>query len=90
MHKFELNLPAELDSIRGKGRILLLAVWNFPDIKTHDIVGLFLPCNNVHSNSYRLKTRLALLGWRFDKRPVEGRCKSHYWRLVQIEKPEQG
>jgi hypothetical protein len=90
MHKFNLALPSELNSIKGKGRTLLLVVWNFPNIKTHDIVELFFPSNNLHSVSNRLKTRLSALGWAFEKADVDGRHKSHSWRLISIKKPDKG
>ncbi|MEE2027627.1 hypothetical protein DIKCMJMK_01486 [Shewanella oneidensis] len=90
MHNFKQQLPSELDSIKGKGRTLLLVVWNSPNIKTHDIVESFLPSNNLHSISNSLKPRLSTLGWAFAKSAVDGRHKSHSWRLVSIKKPDKG
>ncbi|PTA51581.1 hypothetical protein C9I43_14315 [Shewanella morhuae] len=90
MHNFKLPLPSELDPIKGKGRNLLLVVWNSPNIKTHEIVESFLPSNNLHTTSDRLKPKLLAAGWQFKKYPVNGCHKSHAWRLEQIEKPDKG
>jgi|GEM_PF-4112754 hypothetical protein len=90
MITFRNELPQELESIKGKGRLLLLVVWNNQGIRTHEISNRYLPSNNLHTYSDKIKIKLKIAGWEVRKKEaLDGRYKSWRWFLEPIKKASE-
>lgn len=93
MHYFPMLLPSQLNTIQGKKKRLLQAVWNNQGITTHELTNKFIPSNNLHDYSSKVKSKLTRLGWEIKKVPPTkyepDSCKSWRWFLMPLKENAQ-